>query len=373
MADGVPLICDYGSALSKVGFAGKEAPQVIFPTILGKLRHDNLLVGMEEEEWFIGAEAQRNCEKIILQYPISRSSTTNWDTLEMIWHHSFYQLLHVAPEQHPVLMTEPPLNSRANKEKMCQILFETFNVPALYLANQAVLSLYSSGYTSGTTIESGEGMTHFVPIIEGCALHQSALQVDVAGQDLTTFLLRLLSDKGHLLVSTADRDRIRDLKEKCCYVALDFDKEKGKSAGAPCQETYRLPDGQEIRLGPERFLCPEALFQTGLIGRNSVGMPMMAVQSVSACRPAHWKALFGHILLSGGTGCLAGLRFRLQREITALVSPALTVKVCSCPYSAYGAWVGGSILCSLSTFEDMWVTSSEYREVGCSVASRRSY
>ncbi|XP_069919818.1 uncharacterized protein [Oryctolagus cuniculus] len=368
----VPLVCDYGSGLSKVGFAGAEVPQAVFPTMLGKLRHDKVLVGMEEEDWFIGAEAQRHREGIILQYPISRGSVGNWDTMEKIWHHSFYQVLHTAPEQHPLMLTEPPLNAPANKEKACEILFETFNVPALYLANQAVLSLYSSGQTSGTTIESGEGMTHFVPISEGCPLHQSTIQLDIAGQDLTLYLLQLLSAGGHPLLGTAERECVRDLKERCCYVAPDFDKEKEK-ASPSCQEKHQLPDGLEICLGQERFFCPEALFQPELIGRNSVGMHMTAVQSVCACKPALWRALLGHILLSGGTSCLSGLQSRLQREMEELVSPALTVKVISCPFSAYGAWVGGSILCSLSTFEDMWLTSSEYSEVGSSVACRRSF
>ncbi|XP_036717280.1 actin-1-like [Balaenoptera musculus] len=130
----VPLICDCGSGVSKVGFAGTEVPLAIFPTILGKLRHDKLLVGMEEEDWFIGNEVQKNRGKLNLKYPISRAAITNWDNMEKIWHYSFHQVLHVAPEQHSLTLTEPPLNPMSNKEKVSQILFETFSVPALYLA-----------------------------------------------------------------------------------------------------------------------------------------------------------------------------------------------------------------------------------------------
>ncbi|XP_058295811.1 actin isoform X1 [Hylobates moloch] len=200
--DSVPLICDYGSGFSKVGFAGMESPMGVFPTVLGKLRHDNVFVGMEEEDWFIGEEVQKRRGKLNVQYPISRATTTNWENMEKIWHHSFYQVLHVAPEQHPMLVTEPPLNPTPSKEKVTQVLFETFNIPALYLANQGVLSLYASGQTSGMTVESGEGMTHFVPIADGCPLHQSTFQVDIAGQDLTLYLLQLLKDNGQLLVGT---------------------------------------------------------------------------------------------------------------------------------------------------------------------------
>uniref|UniRef100_A0A9L0RM56 Actin epsilon 1 n=1 Tax=Equus caballus TaxID=9796 RepID=A0A9L0RM56_HORSE len=333
----------------------------------------NLLVGMEEKDWFIGDEVQKKWGQLNLQQPISRATITNWDNVEKIWHHSFYQVLRIAPEQHPLMVTEPPLNSMSVKDRMSQILFESFNVPALYLANQGVLSLYSSGQTSGTTIESGEGMTYIVPISDSCPLNQSTIQMDVAGQDLTLYLLQQLSDSGHSLVSTADREYVRDVKEKCCYVALDFDKEKEEASPPSSAQKYQLPDGREIHLGQERFFCPEALFQTSLIGRNRPGIHLTAFQSISSCRRGLWKVLFGHIILSGGTSSCLGLRDRMQRELCSLVTPAINVKVSASPYSSYSAWVGGSILCSLSTFKDMWVTNDEYKEMGSSVVSRRNF
>nr|XP_012613185.1 actin, cytoskeletal 3-like isoform X1 [Microcebus murinus] len=225
----------------------------------------------------------------------------------------------------------------------------------------------------GTTIESGEGVTYSVPIVDGCPLHQSIFQVDVAGQDLTLYLCKLLADNGHLLVGTGDREWVRDMKENCCYVALDFDKEKMKTDSPSHQQKYQLPDGQEITLGQERFLCPEVLFQTDLVGKNTLGIHMMAFRSVSSCKPTLWKVLFNNMLLSGGTGSCSGLGCRMQRELSGLVSPGLSVKVSTCQYSLYGAWVGGSILCSISSFKDMWVTRNEYEDMGSSVASRRSF
>ncbi|XP_055270846.1 actin, cytoskeletal 3-like [Moschus berezovskii] len=198
------------------------------------------------------------------------------------------------------------------------ILFETFNVPALHLANQGVLPLYASGHTA------------------------------------------------------ADRECARDLKEKNCFVALDFEKEKEEANSPSYPQKCQLPDGQEIDLGRERFFCPEALFQPNLIERNNLGIHMKAFECVSSCNPALWKVLFGHIILSGGTGTCSGLRSRLQKEMSTLVSPKINVKVSTCPYSVYGAWVGGSILCSLSTFKDMWVTREEYGEMGASVVRRRT-
>nr|XP_034492777.1 actin, larval muscle-type-like [Marmota flaviventris] len=368
----VPVICDYGSGFSKLGFAGCEAPYAVFPTVPGKLRHDTMLVGMEEEDWFIGDEVQNKRGILNLQYPISQGAITNWDNMEKIWHHCFYHVLSIAPEEHPLMVTEPPLSKTSTKEKVTQVLFETFGVPALYIGNQGVLSLYSSGQTSGTTIESGEGMTYFVPIIDGCPLLQSTTQMNVAGQDLTMYLMQLLAQEGNLLVSTGDPEFVRDIKEKCCYVALDFNKEKSKDNLLSCQNKFLLPDGQEITLRQEHFLCPEVLFQPSLIERNSLGMPMTVFRCISSCHPRQWKTLFHHIILSGGTGSCSGLRSRLQREIANLVCPAHDIQVYTSPYAKYGAWVGGSILCSLSTFEDMWVTNKEYEDMGSSVVRRRS-
>ncbi|XP_032747225.1 actin-like isoform X1 [Rattus rattus] len=207
-----------------------------------------------------------------------------------------------------------------------QILFETFNFPALYLANQGVLSLYASGRTSGTIIESGDGMTYFVPIANGYPLHLSTAKVDTAGQDLTMYLMKLLSDNGNMLETTVDLEHVRDLKEKCCYVALDYDMEMSKTSEPSFLKKFTLPDGKEISVGQETFMCPEVLFNPSLVGKNYPGIDMQAQQSITSCDKSHWKNLFGYIILSGGTSTCSGLRFRLQREIAKLVSPELSVK-----------------------------------------------
>jgi actin-related protein len=121
--------------------------------------------------------------------------------MEKIWHYTFYTDLRIDPSEHPVLLTEAPLNPRPNREKMAEIMFETFNVPAMYVSMQAVLSLYASGRTTGLVVDSGDGVTHIVPIYEGFALTHAINRIDLGGRDITEYLRRLLRQRGYSLVS----------------------------------------------------------------------------------------------------------------------------------------------------------------------------
>jgi len=368
LEDMTPCVVDNGSGMVKAGLAGEDAPSNIFGSIVGKPKHTGIMVGMEQKDAYVGDEAQAKRGILLLSYPIAHGIITSWDDMEKIWHHCFYNELRISPEDHPILLTEAPRNPKSNREKMISMMFETFNAPGTYIQIQAVLSLYASGRTTGIVMDSGDGVSHTVPIYEGYSMPHAVERLDLAGRSLTEYLVKILNYRGHSFTTTAEKEIVREIKEQLCYVAQDYESEIKKSEDTDeCEMSYELPDGNSISIGRERFQCPEALFNPSMTGKEAPGIQTITYDSIMKADLDIRKDLYQNVVLSGGTTMYEGIGERMTKEIQALAPSSMQVKVIAPPERKFSVWIGGSILSSLSTFASSWITRDEFDEVGPSI------
>jgi actin, other eukaryote len=364
-----PIVCDNGSGMVKAGFSGDDAPRAVFPSIVGRPKTEQAMLGAAKKDHFVGDDAQAKRGILSIRYPIEHGIVTNWEDMEKIWHHTFYNELRTNPEDSKVLLTEAPMNPKQNRERMTQIMFETFNVPAMYVGIQAVLSLYSSGRTTGIVLDSGDGVTHTVPIYEGYSMPHAVMRVDMAGRDMTEYMQKLLMGKGRSFTTSAEKEIVRSVKEQLCYVAIDPEEEEKK----PEEDVeFELPDGSTMMVGRQRYQCPEALFHPSKIGLEAEGFHGLTYKSIQKCDIDVRRDLYSNVVLSGGTTMYKGLPERLEKELKTLVTNA-EIKVVAPPERKYSVWIGGSILSSLTTFQNQWVNKSEYDESGPGIVHSKCF
>eukprot|EP00771_Trimastix_marina_P000996 gnl/Trimastix_PCT/2037.p1 GENE.gnl/Trimastix_PCT/2037~~gnl/Trimastix_PCT/2037.p1 ORF type:complete len:382 (+),score=81.29 gnl/Trimastix_PCT/2037:64-1209(+) len=372
----VPVVIDNGTGLTKIGFAGEERPRQVFPSYVGRPKHLKIMAGgIDSNQVLVGSKAEEKRGLLRLRYVLKHGVVEDWDGMERIWRASFEDLT-VDPKEHPVLLTEAPLNPRPNREKAAEIMFETLNVPALFVAMQAMLSIYGSGRTTGVLLDCGDGVSHCVPVYEGFAVPHAIRRIDIAGREVTAHMQRLLRRAGYPFHTSAELEVVKGIKEKVCYVATDPKQEeqqslRGKAPALICQHT--LPDGHTIHIGPERFRAPEVLFDPSLAGSEFPGLPQCVHEAISLVDLDLRRDLCREIVLSGGSTQFRGFVKRMLAELDRLLPTGVPVRIAASDDRALLPWIGGSILASLDTFRRIWVSHQEYDEQGPRIVSAKSF
>jgi actin-related protein 2 len=375
----VPIVLDGGTGFLKVGYAGQNFPEYQFPSIVGRpiLRAEEILGDIAVKDIMVGDEASTLRSLLQITYPMDNGIIQRWDDMQHVWDYTFSEKLKIDPSGRKILLTEPPMNPLSNREKMCEVMFERYNFGGVYVAIQAVLALYAQGLSSGVVVDSGDGVTHIVPVYESVVLNHLTRRLNVAGRDVTRQLINLLLRRGYALNRTADFETARAIKEKLCYVSYDLELDhKLAELTTVLVESYTLPDGRTIRVGSERFEAPECLFQPHLVDVESPGIAEMLFNTIQSADIDVRSSLYKAIVLSGGSSMYPGLPSRLEKEmkqlwLTRVLNGDPTrlnkfkVRIEDPPRRRHMVFLGGAVLANImADKESMWITKAEWDEQG---------
>ena len=356
------VVIDAGSGLIKAGFGGEDGPRSIFNSIVGTPKKMELMVGMELQDRYVGDNAIARYEIMNFSYPIQRGEVTDWDKYENLMHYLLYSEMRVVPEEISILITEGPRTSRKNREKLTEILFETFNVKRLHIANSSMVGLYSYGKTSGLIVDSGYNVTSTVPVYEGYPLAHASLKINIGGEDLSKNLLNMIQSKlDETYVDMKGRFLADDIKEKLGFILLNQD-----DADDVKDSTYELPDGKKIELGSELFKANEILFNPDEDEQKENGimsLKNMVIDSINKCDNEIKNDIKENICLTGGTTLLKNFPEKLKNEISDS-SEGINFNLSAEQERLFSTWIGGSIVSSLDNFQFMWVSKKEYNDNG---------
>jgi len=367
------FVIDNGSGVLKSGRGGTEQPHTVIPACVGYPKHERVIFDgkMQDDEVTCGNAALANKGLLRLKYPTRHGVIEDWDAMVGLWDH-LYKDIDMDPSSHPVLVTEAPLNPMQNRKLLAERFFDRFNVPAIYIANQAVLSLYASGRKTGCVLDSGHGVTHCVPVVDGFEVKHAVSRMDVAGVDVNEYLNVLLQQSGINFHTSAEMEIVRDIKETCCRVSLSKNHDEGLHENNQGTR-YKLPDGNTIRIIEPQWVAPEILFDPTRIGLEYPGIPGLIENSIQRCDIDLRKQLYESILLSGGSTTFPGFGDRLLHELREKAQEKkqdIKLKIFAPANRKIATWMGGSILTALRNFESSWITRSDYFEHGTNVLFR---
>ncbi len=324
-----PIVIDAGSGSVRAGLTSDDAPRITIPSIIDG------------------------------HHVMPHGIVTSWDRWTTLMRQTF-KALDVDPAGRAVILSEPPLNPKANREAMVRIMFEEFGIGSMYIAIDTVLAIFQSGRTTGIVLNIGDGVSHTVPIYEGYALPHAIIRLDLAGRDLDDLMVAELAKAGQQV----DLPTARAIKEKLGYIALDF--EQAMQSGGQGSASHA---GHTV--GQPRFRVPETLFQPSFIGMESAGIHETTYNSIMKCDVDIRKDLYANIVVTGGGAHFPGLVDRLQKEIAALAPPTMRIRI-EAPQTER-TWKGADILASMESFQQMWITRSEFEESGTSIVHRKCF
>ena len=360
----IHCVIDNGSGYMKAGFSGEEAPKIMFPTMVGKTKVEGIYVGDEKKESIIGSEAEKKFGILDISYPIQGGTIVNWDEMERIWANTFYGELKISPEEHNLLLSESPFITRNDREKMLEMMFETFNCASTYLVAQSVLAAYSVGKSTGISIDCGHTSLNFAPIYEGFLQRHCVQHIPIAGKDINDILINLLIKNGQVIDSKMQKQSIIKAKESFCFLRHDNEDEIEKKKEEETKE-WELPDKKKIIINKERFQATEVIFDPKQFGYDYPNFQELFKKTVKSIDSDLREIMLANIIFNGGTTLIKGFKSRVTQEIEqAGQDYEFKKKVHTYPEAQFMAWIGGSILTSLTNFENLWITKAEYKEEG---------
>ena len=372
----LPIIIDIGSGEIKAGFSGEESPKVVFKNYIGEPKYKKVLSAFNAEDKEINAQyIGEDCDKFMgilkLRHPVKNGKFSNDQDILSIFNYIYSKLgLNTEEiEQHPLLVTEPLLNPYTNREKIANLLFENLGVQALFFASQPILSLFSTSNTSGTVLESGEGVTQSCVVCEGYSLPNSYERYDYGGADVTEYLKILLKKKGYQFYNSTEFRLVNEIKENSCFCISNKnininDARKGLNKNPL---NYYLPDGTTVSIGEERLLAPEILFNLDKIGKEYLSLTDIVMSSINKVDIELRQKSYENILLSGGNTAIKGLLEKLTSDIKDKAYKNLKINLKTTPKPEYCCWMGGNMISTLEIFKRMWVSKSDWSEKGSKI------